>query len=394
MLTGMLLACSSGDDTSGSPAAAACTPGQQYACSCTTGAQSTQICNADGESLSPCVCESAPPAGGGGSGGALVSTGGVSTGGALLTGGTTASGGTVATGGTTPATGGISAAGAGTGGGTGGTPTTTLPEGIPSDTSCTGMTLPAVTDYGAMGPFATIRIDNTGPDGNYTMFRPETLGGANGFMHPPLTWGNGILTTPDAYVILLNTIASHGFVVIASNSTSVNTTLMTAGLDWLIGQNTSAGDLQGKLAVNCAVSIGYSLGGGAAVDTGKHPNVVTTVSFHGLQGTAELLHGPLFLLTSTNDGFVTKSGYVQPTYDRSTVVPTLMATLEIPGAVPDNNGHLIPLNDAGQERAPAVAWLRYWVYDDQGAHHWFYGNDCVLCQTPWVDIQRKNANWQ
>jgi hypothetical protein len=118
------------------------------------------------------------------------------------------------------------------------------------------------------------------------------------------------------------------------------------------------------------------------------------VSFHGLTGAAENLHAPLFLLTSTNDGFVTKAGFVQPTYDRSSTVPTLMATLEVPGAVPDNIGHLIPLGDAKEERAPAVAWLRFWVFGDEGARPFFYGPDCILCMTPWVDIQRKNATWE
>jgi hypothetical protein len=224
------------------------------------------------------------------------------------------------------------------------------------------------------------------------MFRPTTLG-ENGFKHPPTTWGNGITTTPANYVELLSTIASHGFVIIASNNTNVTAQLMTQGLDWLIQQNSSAGAFQDKLATNCAVTIGYSLGGGAAVGSGNHPNVVTTVSFHGLQGPAENLSGPLLLITSTNDGFVTKSGYVQPTYNRSSKVPTLMATLQVAGA-PSFTGHLIPLGDAGEERAPAVAWLRYWVYGDQGARDWFYGANCRLCLSPWTDIQRKNHTWQ
>jgi hypothetical protein len=261
-----------------------------------------------------------------------------------------------------------------------------------SSTACTGPALPPVNDYGARGPFDVQVLNNTGPNSQYTMFRPATLGD-NGFKHPPTTWGNGISTTPSLYTELLSTIASHGFVVIGSNSTNVNAQLMTQGLDWLIQQNSEPGEFQGKLATECAVTIGYSLGGGAAVGSGNHPNVITTVSFHGLQGPAENLSGPLLLITSTNDGFVTKSEYVQPTYDRSSTVPTLMATLEVAGA-PSFNGHLIPLGDAGEERAPAVAWLRYWVYGDQGARNYFYGSACVLCGSPWIDIQRKNAEWQ
>ncbi len=251
----------------------------------------------------------------------------------------------------------------------------------PASGDTTGMTLPPADDYGAPGPFDTVTIENTGPNGDYTLVRPFTLG-EGGFRHPIATWGNGIITDPSFYPVLLGTIASHGFVIIASNSSAVDSGLMTDGLNWLIAQNDQAGDLQGKLDPERAVSIGYSLGGGAAVDTGSHPNVIATVSFHGLQGTAELLHGPLLLFTGTDDDFVSADLFVTPTFDRSWV-QTFYATLT--GA-----DHLYPLWDAGDERAPAIAWLRLWVYGDQDARKYFYGDDCILCQSPWVNPQRKN----
>jgi hypothetical protein len=258
--------------------------------------------------------------------------------------------------------------------------------------ACTGPALPPIADYGAKGPFHTRVVTNTGPGGSYTMFRPTELG-AKGFLHPPTTWGNGVTTTPDLYDALLNTVASHGFVVIASNNTAVTAQDVRSGLEWLLMQNDVAGDFQGKLAVNCAVAIGYSMGGGAAVGAAAHPNVIATVSLHGLQGAASQLHGPLLLVTSTNDGFVTKAGFVKPNYDGSTKVPTIMATLNVPGADADFSGHLIPIGDSGPERAPMIAWLRLFVYGDAAAKPWFYGADCKLCKDPWLDIQRKNANW-
>jgi hypothetical protein len=249
-----------------------------------------------------------------------------------------------------------------------------------------GQSLPAVTDYGANGPFATTTTTGTGPDGMYTMVRPTTLGD-NGFKHPPATWGNGITTTPSLYPGLLGAIASHGIVIIASDSSNVTAKLMTDGLNWLLAQNTTAGIFQGKLDTDCAISIGYSLGGGAATDTGSHPKVVTTVSFHGLPGNSAALHGPLLLFTSKKDDFVTADGFVTPNYNASTV-QTFYATLVGAG----DNGHLTPIFDAGPERAPAIAWLRLWVYGDQAAREYFYGDDCILCKDPWAMPQRKN--WQ
>lgn len=51
---------------------------------------------------------------------------------------------------------------------------------------------------------------------------------------------------------------------------------------------------------------------------------------------------------------------------------------------------LNPLGDAGDERAPMIAWLRLWVYGDDAAKKYFYGDDCICCKAPWVMAQRKN----
>lgn len=338
----------------------------------------------------------APGAGGGFPTGGAVATGGVMGGGGipLGTGGVPGSTGGIIGAGGGPSAGGYPATGGalGTGGGTiGGAPGTggsgTGGSGEPTGTGCEGLTIAPTENYGVNGPYGAQTVNNTGPNGQYTLIRPQRLG-ENGTKHPIATWGNGITTTPALYPGLLNAIASHGFVIIASNSTNVTAAMMTQGLEWLIQQNGS-GDLAGKLEPKCAVTVGYSLGGGAAVTSGSHAAVKATVSFHGLTGTGQQnLKGPLLLFTSTGDTFVTKAQFVQPCYNASTKVPTIMATIDISGA-----SHLYPLGDAGEERAPAIAWLRLWIYGDQGGKKYFYGPDCLLCKTPWIDIQRKNATF-
>ena len=91
-----------------------------------------------------------------------------------------------------------------------------------------GSTLPPIDDYSKNGPFMPMTMTGSGPDGAYTMVRPATLG-ENGFKHPVATWGNGITTTPALYPGLLNAIASHGFVIIASDSSTVTAAMMTQG---------------------------------------------------------------------------------------------------------------------------------------------------------------------
>jgi hypothetical protein len=241
--------------------------------------------------------------------------------------------------------------------------------------------LPTVTDYAAPGPFPAREIDSTGPGGAYTMFRPSNLD-ANGFKFIPATWGNGITTTPQYYP-WLTTVASHGFVIIAANSSTVTPDDMTKGLDWLIMQNDQAGDLQGKLDTSRAVCIGYSLGGGGAVTCGAHPKVIATIAMHPAAGLPNGLHGPLLLFSGTNDTVCVPETFVQPVFQGSPV-PTFFGML-------DGADHLEPVL-GGRETAPFIAWLRLWVFGDEAAKPFFYGPDCKLCKAPWVKPQSKMLN--
>jgi hypothetical protein len=239
--------------------------------------------------------------------------------------------------------------------------------------------LPPVSDYTAPGPFnPTMEVGNTGPGGAYTMFRPSNLD-QNGFKFVPATWGNGITTTPQYYPWLA-TVASHGFVIIAANTTTVSAAAMTMGLDWLIEQN-AAGELQGKLDTNRAVCLGYSLGGQGAVGCGSHAKVVTTIAMHPAGGFGASLHGPLLLFSGANDTVCTPAAFVQPIFDGSTV-PTFYGFLS-------DADHLEPVLTGGRELAPTIAWLRLWVFGDQGAKPFFYGTDCKLCSAPWEMPQSK-----
>jgi hypothetical protein len=73
--------------------------------------------------------------------------------------------------------------------------------------------------YYADGPWA-VTVDETGAaccdsKGNhYDLYYPTDLG-ANGFMHPIITWGNGTFGTSSGAAYFLKHMASWGFVIIA-----------------------------------------------------------------------------------------------------------------------------------------------------------------------------------
>jgi hypothetical protein len=250
---------------------------------------------------------------------------------------------------------------------------TTGGQGEPSGNGCT--------------PAPSVLFETTsmvgGPGGAYTIYRPTNLG-EGGFLHPPVAWGNGLGTIPSLYAEQLDNLAANGFVVVGNPGPGSDPQVVRQGLEWLIDQN-NAGEYAGMLAVNCAGTIGYSMGGGAAVGSGAHPAVKAIVSIHGLEDAAEAASGPILLLTAEGDTFVTKSGYAQPCYDRSSVQPTMLASHTA-------GDHLDPLLATAEDWAPALGWLRYWIYGDESQKNLFFGASCTLCS--WPDVQRKNhAEW-
>jgi dienelactone hydrolase len=260
----------------------------------------------------------------------------------------------------------------------------------PAATQGAASRLPPTTDYSALGPFKTISESGTGPDGTYTIVRPETLG-KDGFVHAPIIFGPGIGGSMDSMMNLLQRIASHGFVIIGRRldggpNNPENNRRMTAGLDWLIAQNTTAGSkFAGKLDTGRAASMGYSVGGTAAVDIGGHKAITTVVSIHGHGAKAEL-HGTVLLMGGTNDVMRDGQSWLAPTYEASQV-QTFFSLVE--GA---NHGYPAREVDgvqSGVEAAAMIAWLRYWIYNDQGAKRYFFGDDCVMCKSPWTKTQRK-----
>ena len=159
---------------------------------------------------------------------------------------------------------------------------------------------------------------------------------------------------------------------------------MTAGLDWLIAQNSASGSpFNGKLDTERAVSMGYSLGGGASLSVSSHKSVVATISMHPAPGFGTGARGPVLLFAGSADT-VCAPALVMSAYT-SVRAPAFYALLE--GA-----DHLEPVLTGGRELGASIAWLRLWVYGDEGAKGYFYGDSCTLCKSPWSKMT--NAAWK
>jgi predicted dienelactone hydrolase len=86
-----------------------------------------------------------------------------------------------------------------------------------------------------VGPEAGVPAEGEDPP-HFTLFRASDMT-ESGLCHPVITWGNGTGSTPSMYGVLLRQLASHGFVVIGSDSPNVaqgDPPPMLAGVTWIL----------------------------------------------------------------------------------------------------------------------------------------------------------------
>lgn len=246
-------------------------------------------------------------------------------------------------------------------------------------------TLPAVEDPWQPGPFTPITVETTGPDDAYTLFHPEQLA-PDGVRNPIVVWGNGGGTMPSLYTTLPH-LASHGFVVIAANSTTVSGELLTAGLDWVFEQNDDPESvLYEKLDTEHVGAMGYSLGSLAVYQMIEDPRLVTTIhASGGIIGDGDrspVLNepGPTAYFCDGEDTKANCDGdyeTVEVPVFYGTLLDAVHITVFLPPYVERVNG-------------ATVAWFRWYLMADETQRSVFLGEDCTLCEDPNWSVQAKN----
>ena len=238
-------------------------------------------------------------------------------------------------------------------------------------------------DVGAAGPFMTTTVMNSGPSNGYALYFPTDLG-RDGLKHPIVTWGNGAGSTPGQYT-LLPRIASHGFVVIASNSSSVTGALLKGGIDWLITENGREGSMfKDKLDPNQVASMGYSLGSLATFEIAGDMRIKTTIHISGGSMTKSVvanLHAPAAFYCG-NDSDIAFNG-CEGDFE-ITKVPTIYANF------PGDHLGVRNAKTAPQVAKATVGWLRWRLMADKTLDAMFVGPDCGLCKDmAWEKVQQK-----
>lgn len=239
--------------------------------------------------------------------------------------------------------------------------------------------------YEATGPNAT----TSGSLGyTCTVFRPRTLSSN----HPIIIWGNGTTASPSSYSQGLNHWASHGFVVVAANTSNAGTGQeMIDCLNRIISQNSSYGSTYyGRLNTGKVGISGHSQGGGGTIMAGQDPRTTVTAPMQpytiGLGHNSSSQYrqvGRMLLLSGGSDTIAAPSLNQAPVYSRANV-PVFWGT---------KNGmsHLDVMGDFGQYKGVSTAWFAYHLKGDSNARGYFYGSNCTLCSDRSWDVERKGT---
>lgn len=236
------------------------------------------------------------------------------------------------------------------------------------------------TDFADPGPYSFTSF----ADGDHTFFHPTPLR-SDDVKHPVIVWGNGTFLTPENYRGLLEHFASHGFIVVAANTTNTGSgNEMLAGLDKLATYHSTPGNFfQNKVDLTKVATMGHSQGGGGAINAARDPRVSTVIPIQPWLGTDTNLRGTVLFLSGTTDTVI-PSASVRSRYDQ--------AQSRLPVAYGDLAGadHFQPIGTGNSYRGLVTAWVRWQLMGDPIAAHQFVGQ-CAYCGNPMWSTYETNA---
>ena len=347
-------------------------------------------------------------------------TGGSSTGlgGATGGGGGTATGGTTgtATGGKSGGTGG-QAGSTGTGGQTGGTSGTGVDGGNGGSMSgCVGGKAWPTANPTAAGPFTVAADKGVGPLAGYTpdpiygdqqqrfnIYRPKDLA-TSGYCHPILVWANGHTDNPEPnpplcvtdssankwcgqYLPMMNHLASHGFLVIASLSTTTSKgdPLPTiAGLDWLLQQaEDSTSPYYHHLDTANIGQLGHSEGSMSTCMSASEPRYKALASICGTT-TLKGVHTPFLFFCGGKDTVVGCDG------PRNTFLTVTDQPAILIDELNADHGSWVYQGATGVSLSMAAAWFRVHLMGDTANRKYFYGANCTFCTDSRVKVEQNS----
>lgn len=256
-----------------------------------------------------------------------------------------------------------------------------------------------------VGPLAGVVPDPIYGDEQqrFNVYRPSNLGDS-GHCHPILIWANGYRDNPEQkppdcvvnqatdqwcgqYSPLLNHLASHGFVVVASLSTATaegDPLPTTAGLDWIIEQaDDPSSPYYQHLDTSRIGQLGHSYGGMSTTMTASDPRFSALATICGAR-TPEGVHTPMLFFCGGQDRQVECSG-IKNTFETVTDQPAFFIN-----QLDADHGSWVYDGAGGVSLSASAAWFRAHLMDDAESRSFFYGPGCRFCSDNRVEVEQNS----
>jgi len=321
-------------------------------------------------------------------------------------------------------------AGAAPGGKTGGT------GGQVADTGVGGQTDGTVVDGGvvigcvggkawptanpaAAGPFEVAADKNVGPlagvvpdpiykdqQQRFNVYRPKNLA-TSGYCHPILIWANGYTDNPEPnpplcvtssadnkwcgqYLPMMNHLASHGFVVVASLSTATGSEPLPTlvGMSWIIQQAADpSSPYYQRVDTSNIGQLGHSFGGMSTCMSAADPRYKALATICGTRALTGV-HTPMMFFCGGKDTTVKCDG-VHDVFASVKDQPAFF--LE---ELNSDHGSWVYQGAKGVSLSAAAAWFRVHLMGDTANRKYFYGASCTFCTDSRVKAEQNSLMTQ
>lgn len=264
----------------------------------------------------------------------------------------------------------------------------------------------------AAGPFEVTADKNVGPlagtandpvygqQMRFNVYRPKNIK-TSGYKHPILMWANGYRDNPEPngkcildrnqnwcgqYKPILDHLASHGFVVVASLSTATGTEPYPTltGMDWICKQNDSLGSPYYQCLDTSRIGqYGHSFGGMSTCATAADPRYKALMT---ICGTRELtgVHTPMLFFCGGKDATVKCDGVKNVFLTVKTQPAFFINELN------SDHGSWVYQQAKGVSLSSAAAWFRVHLMNDTANRKYFYGANCTFCSDSRVTVEQNS----
>jgi len=212
----------------------------------------------------------------------------------------------------------------------------------------------------------------------YTIFRPACM--KDGETYPVITWANGTCGYTHGYALLLGTVASHGFVVVASNSVWTNTaptdSVQERALDYAKALNEDKTSMfYKKLNMDKVGAMGHSQGAAATIKAASDPRVKSVIFWN--YGTTNAV--PFLTVSADHDVGGETLDSLKGLATGSTEPGAWIYYHQILNTGGNTTGHLVLMEQPDRVWKMAVDWWKWQLNGDTEAKKTFAGSGCGLC---------------